>query len=61
MSTANPPLAAVWTGGEEARDTTGPEPRPYRPPVLIHDAVLPWRGETLLLALLRDSDRDRER
>ena len=34
-----------------------PEPRRARAPVFITDAVTPWRGETLLLSLLRDQAR----
>ena len=56
MNTANPAAAPFWTGWLSAKEKTGPEPAPYRPPVLIHDAVLPWRGETLLLTLLREND-----
>jgi len=30
-----------------------PDPIPDRGPVFISDCVIPWRGETLLLAILR--------
>lgn len=33
--------------------TTAPERPKRRPPVFIHDAITPWNGETMLLALLR--------
>lgn len=33
--------------------TTAPS-KPKPAPVFIHDAVVPWRGETVLLKLLRD-------
>ena len=56
MSTANPTASPLWTGWFSALEKAGPKPAPYRPPVLIHDAVLPWRGETLLLTMLRETD-----
>lgn len=37
----------------EDRAATGSERRPRPAPVFIHDAVIPWRGETLLLTILR--------
>ncbi|MEX0317973.1 MAG: hypothetical protein AB3N21_08465 [Ruegeria sp.] len=43
-----------WGLRQDADTTTGPEPKPLRAPVFIHDAVIPWRGETLLLALWRE-------
>jgi len=30
-----------------------PDPIPDRGPIFISDCVIPWRGETLLLTLLR--------
>lgn len=45
-----PPL---WDFSQDTDTTTGP-PKPMRAPVFIHDAVIPWRDETLLLKLLRD-------
>ena len=44
----------------ETDATTGPEPKPLRAPVFIHDAVIPWRDETLLLKLLRDQAADQD-
>ncbi|MEX0338029.1 MAG: hypothetical protein AB3N11_03215 [Arenibacterium sp.] len=32
---------------------TGPDLPKRHGPVFIHDAVIPWQGETLLLSLLR--------
>ncbi|MEX0306333.1 MAG: hypothetical protein AB3N12_03000 [Ruegeria sp.] len=43
-----------WTLSQESDTATGPPPKPMRAPVFIHDAVIPWRDETLLLKLLRD-------
>ncbi len=43
------------------RTATGRRPEPRRAPVFIQDAITPWRGETLLLALMRaqaPEDRD---
>ena len=55
MDTAiHPPFWSFGrTDSSEAPVATGPEPRPRRSPVFIHDAVTPWGGETLLLSLLR--------
>jgi hypothetical protein len=39
--------------GAPGRATAGPRQEPRRAPVFIHDAVTPWRGETLLLSILR--------
>ncbi len=40
-----------------AVDTTTKPPARRRAPVFIHDAVIPWQGDTLLLAeLRRDAD-----
>ncbi|MEX0284262.1 MAG: hypothetical protein AB3N23_06595 [Paracoccaceae bacterium] len=49
------PLFSGWAKPAPAQDTrveTAPPPRRY-PPVFIHDAVMPWQGETMLLSLLR--------
>jgi len=36
-----------------------PPPEPTASPVFIHDAVSPWRGETMLCAMMRrDLDAD---
>ena len=43
----------VPTARAEASARSGPAPRKPRQPVFIHDAIMPWRGETLLLAILR--------
>lgn len=43
----------LWTLTQQVQDKTGPEQKPRRSPVFIQDAVTPWGGETLLLALLR--------
>ena len=61
MTTATQPLFAPPAA---ATDTTGGTPRRRSGPVFIQDAVTPWRGETLLLALWRaekarlDQDED---
>ncbi|MEX0280785.1 MAG: hypothetical protein AB3N13_06290 [Arenibacterium sp.] len=38
---------------------TGPERPKRHGPVFIHDAVIPWQGETLLLSLLRAEALDK--
>jgi len=48
---------SLWWTKKRAVTTTAPAPK-RRAPVLIHDAVLPFRGETLLLALLREQESD---
>lgn len=46
-------LSHLWS--MPARTTAAPDPPRKRPgPVFIGDAVQPWGGETLLLALLRE-------
>ncbi len=52
-----PPL---WAFSKDADTTTGPPPKPMRASVFIHDAVIPWRDETLLLKLLRDQATDQD-
>lgn len=52
-----PPL---WAFSKDTDTATGPAPKPMRAPVFIHDAVIPWRDETLLLKLLRDQAKDHE-
>ncbi|WP_170396585.1 hypothetical protein [Ruegeria arenilitoris] len=47
-------IPSIWTLSKDTESTTGPERNPMRAPVFIHDAVTPWRDETLLLKLLRD-------
>ncbi len=44
-----------WPGTAET--LPAPEPKPWRPPLLICDAVTPAGGETLLLLLLREDRR----
>ncbi len=46
-------LTAFWTPTEKSRTVTAP-PRKRPAPIFIGDAVQPWAGETLLLAILRD-------
>ncbi|WP_424831857.1 hypothetical protein [Ruegeria sp.] len=50
----------TWSFSRDAETSTGPEPKPLRAPVFIHDAVIPWRDETLLLKLLRDQAADQD-
>lgn len=38
----------------ETDSATGPEPKRRGGPVFIHDAIVPWQGETLLLSMLRE-------
>lgn len=45
------PFWSNWTVLDKT-ETAPPKPRPA--PVFIHDAVMPWQGETVLLKLLRD-------
>ncbi|WP_170785172.1 hypothetical protein [Ruegeria lacuscaerulensis] len=60
MDRALPPL--FWAPKQDAAtdSATGPERKPLRAPVFIHDAVIPWRDETLLLKLLRDQAKDQD-
>ncbi|KIC45110.1 MAG: hypothetical protein AB3N07_00165 [Ruegeria sp.] len=50
----------IWAVSKDTDTTTGPPTKPLRAPVFIHDAVIPWRDETLLLKLLRDQAVDEE-
>jgi hypothetical protein len=49
-----------WGLAQDTDTETGPPPTPMRAPVFIHDAIIPWRDETLLLKLLRDQAKDQE-
>lgn len=51
------PFRAV---AQKTETTTGPPPKPQRAPVFIHDAVTPWRDETMLLKLMRDQTADQD-
>lgn len=53
-------LTALPATARNERTTTAPEPRPLRAPVFVQDAVMPWQGETLLLALLRQQVQDQD-
>ncbi|WP_058282644.1 hypothetical protein [Ruegeria denitrificans] len=55
--TLNPP---IWTLSKDTESATGPERKIMRAPVFIHDAVTPWRDETLLLKLMRDQAADQD-
>lgn len=45
---------SFWADADaDGNSTTGPERRRMRSPVFIGDALTPWGGETLLLAMLR--------
>ncbi|WP_170346718.1 hypothetical protein [Ruegeria atlantica] len=50
----------AWTFSSDAEVSTSPERKPLRAPVFIHDAVTPWRDETMLLKLLRAQAADQE-
>jgi hypothetical protein len=41
----------LWGPFERTKEATGPEPKPRRSSVFIHDAVTPVGDTTLLLAL----------
>jgi hypothetical protein len=43
-----------WARAAKDSARTAPNRTRHRAPVFIGDAVVPWRGETLLLALLRE-------
>ncbi|SDX30014.1 hypothetical protein SAMN05444358_104205 [Ruegeria halocynthiae] len=58
MDRAITPL--LWAFSQDGDATTGPPPKPMHAPVFIHDAVIPWRDETLLLKLLRDQATDQD-
>ncbi|WP_170571503.1 hypothetical protein [Ruegeria atlantica] len=49
-----------WTSSRDSDAATGPGRKPLRAPVFIHDAVTPWRQETLLLKLMRDQAVDQD-
>ncbi|NOD63887.1 MULTISPECIES: hypothetical protein [unclassified Ruegeria] len=49
-----------WTFARDAEASTGPERKPMRAPVFIHDAVTPWGAETMLLKVLREQAADQE-
>ncbi|MEW2919047.1 hypothetical protein AB1A64_18425 [Ruegeria sp. ANG10] len=51
---------SIWTLSQDTDSATAPERKPLRAPVFIHDAVTPWRDETLLLKLLRDQAADQD-
>ncbi len=51
---------SIWASSQVAAADTGPERKPMRAPIFIHDAVTPWGAETLLLKLLRDQAADQD-
>ncbi|MFD3188693.1 hypothetical protein ACFMPD_00290 [Sedimentitalea sp. HM32M-2] len=57
-----PRARRVWQQSRNRDEARRAAPQPARrAPVFIHDVATPWRGETLLLALLRaqaELDRD---
>ena len=42
----------------EANTATGPDLKKRPGPIFIHDAVIPWQQETLLLSILRRQAAD---
>ena len=59
MTTATQSGFWTWLAGPAPQAKTGPEPKPRRAPVFIHDAVVPWKGSTLLCEMmLRDLEDD---
>lgn len=52
-----PPL---WAFRQDAETATGPDPKPMCAPVFIHDAIIPWGTETMLLKLWREQAADQE-
>ena len=62
MTTATHMGFWAWLAGAEAQTKTGPERKARPGPIFIHDAVQTWRGETLLLDILRrDGEEDAPR
>ncbi len=51
---------ALFAARDNAPATTGPAPARRPGPVFIHDAVTPFGGATLLLALWREDDARRQ-
>jgi hypothetical protein len=61
MTSATQSVLTAFFAGKPVQDTTGGD-RALRPgPIFIHDAVIPFRGETLLLALWRAAEARRNR
>ncbi|MCA0907971.1 hypothetical protein LCM27_16350 [Ruegeria marisrubri] len=50
----------AWTFPSDSEAAAGPERKPMRAPVFIHDAVTPCADETMLLKLLREQAADQE-
>jgi hypothetical protein len=50
-----------WNTVPGAKEATGPDRKPRRAPVFIHDSVTPWGGETMLLSILRRQALDRNK
>ncbi|NOC92060.1 hypothetical protein [Ruegeria sp. HKCCD6604] len=50
----------AWTFSSDTEAAAGPERKPMRAPVFIHDAVTPWGAETMLLKLLREQAADQD-
>ncbi|MES0825750.1 hypothetical protein [Ruegeria sp. SCP11] len=53
-------IPTLWTFSQDSDAATGPERKPMRAPIFIHDAVTPWGQETLLLKLLREQAADQD-
>ncbi|WP_422176854.1 hypothetical protein [Aestuariivita sp.] len=58
MTTATQSGFWAWFSRSQAPATTGPKRRARPGPIFIHDAVVPYRGSTLLLEILRRDEPD---
>ena len=51
-------LSSFWSSPKVQEATRPPKPRRAASPLFIGDAVQPWAGETMLLALLREDQEN---
>ena len=54
----------AWLAGPAPQARTGPARKPRPAPIFIHDAVVPWKGSTVLCEMmlqdLEDADSPQE-
>ena len=60
MKTATQSAFWAWFGKPRTDVATGPERKARPGPIFIHDAVVPIRGSTMLLEILRADEPDDE-
>lgn len=51
----------AWLAGPAPQAKTGPDIKPRPAPIFIHDAVVPWKGSTVLCEMMLEDMDDADK